>query len=171
MATTDDQGERFRVVDEEGRPLGIATRAEVHADPTLIHRSVHVVVETSAGTLFQRRGFAKDTGPGAWDTACAGHVDLDEDFLDAARRELGEELGLEGVEPEPLGRTLLRGQRETELCGVFRLRHDGPFRVALPEVAGLAVYPPGELPDPLTPAAEHVLAWLAAHRAAAVPPE
>ncbi|MEZ5102380.1 MAG: NUDIX domain-containing protein, partial [Thermoleophilia bacterium] len=90
---------------------------------------------------------------------------------DAARRELGEELGLDGVEPEPLGRTLLRGARETELCAVFLLRHDGPFRVALPEVAGLAVFPPGELPAPLTPAAGHVLAWLAARRAADGPPE
>ena len=42
---------------------------------------------------------------------------------------------------------------ETELTTVFRLAHDGPFTVRLPEVAGLAVLPPGGRPDPLSPSA------------------
>jgi hypothetical protein len=42
---------------------------------------------------------------------------------------------------------------ETELTTVFRLEHDGPFTLQLPELAGLAVLPLGERPDPLSPSA------------------
>ena len=34
---------------------------------------------------------------------------------------------------------------------VFRVRHPGPYRLAPPELAGLAVLPPGERPGPLSP--------------------
>jgi len=36
---------------------------------------------------------SKDTFPGCWDSSCSGHVDAGEDYVTAARRELGEELG------------------------------------------------------------------------------
>ena len=42
---------------------------------------------------------------------------------------------------------------ETELTTVFRLEHDGPFTLRLPELAGLAVLPRGERPDPMSPSA------------------
>jgi isopentenyldiphosphate isomerase len=160
---TDDQGELLVVVDGRDEVVGHRTRRECHADPTLVHRSVHVLVETRDGMLFQRRGFGKDTGAGAWDTACAGHVSPGETYERAAARELLEELGLAGAEPELLGKTIVHGEGETELCAVFRLRHDGPFSVSPPEVAGLAVFRPGERPAPLTPAATQVLAWLGRH--------
>ena len=71
---TDDQSERFQVVDADDREVGVRTRAECHADRALIHRSVFVCVETPAGTIFQRRGLGKDSNPGWWCLACAGHV-------------------------------------------------------------------------------------------------
>ena len=138
--------ELFCVVDEDDRVLGLRTRAECHADASLIHRSVFVLVETTAGMLFQRRGFGKDANPGAWDIACAGHVDGEEGYAAAARRELGEELGID-ADPELLGTLLVRMPRETEMAAIFRLRHDGPFSVALPEVVGLAVFRPDEEPS------------------------
>ena len=42
----------------------------------------------------QRRSFAKDNCPGLLSSSCAGHVDSGEDYLTAAVRELGEELGI-----------------------------------------------------------------------------
>lgn len=161
-ATTDDQTELFEVVDAEDRPLGARTRAECHADPRLIHRSVFVVVETSAGVLFQRRGLGKDSHPGHWCLACAGHVAAGETYRDAAARELLEEVGVAGAEPVLAGSFLMRLATETEMAAVFLLSHDGPFTVQLPEVIGLAVFPAGERPSPLTPSAEQVLDFLAA---------
>ena len=88
-----DPDELFDVVDEHDRVVAQAPRREVHAR-NLIHRAVHVLVHDEAGRLFlQRRSPKKDTFPDCWDSSCSGHVDAGEDYLTAARRELGEELG------------------------------------------------------------------------------
>jgi isopentenyl-diphosphate delta-isomerase len=53
-----------------------------------------VIIHDANGHLFlQRRSPSKDTFPNCWDNSCTGHVDAGEDYLTAARRELGEELG------------------------------------------------------------------------------
>ncbi len=85
--------ELFDVVDEADRVVGRAPRSEVHARQ-LIHRAVHILVHDEGGRLFlQRRSLGKDTFPGCWDSSCSGHVDAGETYLQAAWRELGEELG------------------------------------------------------------------------------
>jgi isopentenyl-diphosphate delta-isomerase len=85
--------ELFDVVDLDDKVVGQSPRREVHAQK-LLHRAVHVLVHDPNGHLFlQRRSMSKDTFPGCWDSSCSGHVDAGEDYLIAARRELGEELG------------------------------------------------------------------------------
>jgi isopentenyl-diphosphate delta-isomerase len=85
--------EFFDVVDEADRVVGRAPRREVHAQ-RLSHRAVHVLVHDGAGRLFlQKRSADKDSFPGCWDSSCSGHVDAGENYLEAAWRELGEELG------------------------------------------------------------------------------
>jgi len=147
------------VVDATDRVIRHARRAECHADATLLHRSIHVVVETSSGLLLQRRGFEKDKGAGLWDSACAGHVKPGETYVDAATRELEEELGL-SAEPQFVGTCRVRGDGESELCGVHTLTHGGPFTFELPELSGLCVFRRGELPPNVTPALQQILAWL-----------
>jgi isopentenyl-diphosphate Delta-isomerase len=143
------------VLDAEGRQIGSASRAVCHADPSLIHASVHVVVVTGSGCLWQLRGYGKDSAPGHWDHACSGHVSLGEDARTAAVRELAEEIGVvvEAGALDELARVLCELGTETELTTVFRLEHDGPFTVRLPEVAGLAVLPRGRRPERLSPSA------------------
>jgi hypothetical protein len=51
---------------------------------------------------------------------------------------------------------------ETEMTCVFRARYDGPLTVHPPEVIGLAAFPAGEVPEPLTPSARQVLEFLRA---------
>jgi isopentenyl-diphosphate delta-isomerase len=85
--------ELFDVVDGDDQVIGQAPRREVHAR-NLLHRATHVLVHDATGQLFlQRRSMSKDTFPGCWDSSCSGHVDAGEDYLAAAWRELGEELG------------------------------------------------------------------------------
>jgi isopentenyldiphosphate isomerase len=150
------------VLDAEGREVGSAPRAVCHADPALIHPSVHVVVMTTDGCLWQLRGYGKDSAPGQWDHACTGHVSLGEDARTAAVRELAEEIGVAVARGalEEIARVLCELGTETELTTVFRLLHDGPFTVRLPEVAGLAVLPRGRRPDPLSPSARLLSARL-----------
>lgn len=157
----DDPAEELVVVDAEDRVLEHRRRAEVHADPTLLHRSLCVIVDTVGGTLWQRRGFAKDSDPGAWDLACTGHVGArDPDLETAVQRELQEELGIAG-DPVLVGRLVVELPEERELVAVYRMWHPGPFVVAPPEVAGLVVYPAGTRPEPLSPWSTKVLEWLA----------
>ncbi len=162
--SSDDQSERFQVVDEHDRELRTATRAECHADPGLIHRSVFVIVETDAGRLFQRRGLLKDTHPGWWCLSCAGHVAAGESYAESARRELAEETGIEGVELERIGTLLMRFADETEMAGIFAATHSGEMIVRPPEVIGLVAFPAGSEPDPLTPSARLVLDFLHAQK-------
>ena len=88
--------EWFDVVDARDRVIGRETRAEVHRRG-LLHRAVHIFVYRPDGALFlQKRSPDKDTAPGRWVSSCSGHVDAGEDYETAARRELGEELGIDG---------------------------------------------------------------------------
>ncbi len=85
--------ELFDVVDANDQVIDRRTRREVHA-LNLLHRATHVMVYNLEGHLFlQRRSMKKDTFPGCWDSSCSGHLDAGEDYLTAARRELGEEIG------------------------------------------------------------------------------
>ena len=90
--------EFFDVVDSEDLIVGKASRVQVHNNQ-LMHRSVHILVFNSTGSLFlQKRSIIKDESPGLWDSSAAGHVESGEDYLSCAKRELKEELSLSGVQ-------------------------------------------------------------------------
>jgi isopentenyldiphosphate isomerase len=119
------------LVDEEGRIVGRAARAEVHGNPSLVHPVVHCLVENQRGQLLlQLRSQRKDVQPGRWDTSVGGHLAVDESVEAALVREIGEELGVRVAryEPRSLYRYVMRSEIETELVYSFLLQHDGPFR-------------------------------------------
>ncbi len=90
--------EMLDIVDAHNRVIGCAPRREVHR-LGLRHRAVHMLIQDGEGRIYlQRRSPHKDVDADLWDTSAAGHVDRGEDYLDAARRELNEELGLNDVE-------------------------------------------------------------------------
>jgi len=119
--------EIFDVLDEAGQVIGRATRAEVHQNPALIHRAVHILVFRPDGRLLlQRRSAAKDIDPGLWDSSVGGHVDAGEDYPTAARRELFEELGLADLSLQPLYDFIYRSAVETEAIRSYRAEWAGP---------------------------------------------
>ena len=82
------------VVNERDEVVGKATRGDIHAKQ-LWHRAVHILVfDASSNIYVQKRSLSKDCSPGLWDTSAAGHVDSAETYLNAAQRELNEELSL-----------------------------------------------------------------------------
>src|SRR3954468_24269501 len=88
----------IQVVNEQDQPLGGAPLDKIHAEG-LRHRVVVIFVEDDTGQLLlQKRGPHVATHANRWDVSSAGHVDEGEDYLTAAKRELSEELGLQGVE-------------------------------------------------------------------------
>ena len=90
----DQSKDLLEVVDSDNQVVGTEERGVVH-ERQLMHRSVHILVKNKSGKFFlQKRAMHKDSEPGMWDTSAAGHVDVGEGILHAAKRELKEELGL-----------------------------------------------------------------------------
>jgi isopentenyldiphosphate isomerase len=115
-------------VTDDDRVLGPIARRLCHGNPSLIHRSVHVLVVNSAGSLLlQKRSLRKDTQPGKWDTSVGGHVGFGQSYEEAARREAEEELGLVLGTLEYLYPSRIRNSVESENIRTFLHLSDGPF--------------------------------------------
>jgi isopentenyl-diphosphate Delta-isomerase len=91
------------VVDEkdniiEKRPLGECVNLG------LLHRAILVVLldATMKKVYLQKRSEKKNFFPGRWSASCTGHVSSGESYLQAAEREVSEELGLTDVKLQPL---------------------------------------------------------------------
>ena len=80
------------LVDANDREIGRTSRKEAH-EKGLLHRiAVIYLVKVQGQILVQQR-----LDYGRFDHSSAGHVDPDESYADAAKRELKEELGVDGI--------------------------------------------------------------------------
>ena len=92
MSVTEEQ---VIVVDADDVPVGTMGKLAAHREGVL-HRAVSVVVYRDDGrVLLQQRAEGKYHSPGRWSNSCCGHPRPGETALDAARRRLREELGLD----------------------------------------------------------------------------
>ncbi len=133
MAT--DDKELLEVVDRDGNVVGLAERSELHGNPSLIHRVVHVLVFNTRGELLlQRRSQEKDVAPGKWDTSVGGHVNPGEDMRGAALREMGEELGITDASVDFLYSYLFTDRIESELTSTFSFIYDGDINFNKEEI-------------------------------------
>lgn len=130
--------EMVDVVDENDRVLRLVTRAEMRRE-RLRHRAVFIaILDGSGGLLVHRRATTKDIWPGWLDIAVGGVVTSGESFESAARRELAEEIGVEGVDPMPIdgGRIGVYDDAEVSLVGrCFQVVTSGPFTFSDGEVS------------------------------------
>jgi isopentenyldiphosphate isomerase len=127
--------EYFDIVDENGEVTGAAQRSECHGNPKLVHRAAHVLVFNSRGELLlQLRSMDKDIQPGRWDTSVGGHLGVGEDYMDAAYREMAEELGIVDAELEYLYDYPLRNEIESENIRSYKTVYDGEIRYQESEI-------------------------------------
>ena len=126
MGLVYDHDELLEIVDGHGNIIGSAPRAAVHGNPSLIHRVVHVLVfNTSGDLLLQKRSYTKDVAPGRWDTSVGGHVGFGENLIVSSKREMEEELGIVGHEPEYMYSYMHSNSYETELVMSYRCIYGG----------------------------------------------
>jgi isopentenyl-diphosphate delta-isomerase type 1 len=136
--------EFLEVVDEGNQVIEIASRHEIH-EKGLRHRSVHIFIFNTQGELYlQKRSPSKDQYPEHWDTSAAGHTGPGESPLEAAQRELMEELGI----IVPLTEVLeYPACLETgwEFVTLFTARTDDPIHLNLEEATIGRYFTPAQL--------------------------
>jgi isopentenyldiphosphate isomerase len=129
------EDEILEVVNTDGEVIRTLPRSEIHGDPSLIHKVVHVLVFNSRGELIlQKRSMDKDVAAGKWDTSVGGHVNPGESLDEAVIREMEEELGIRGCKPEFLYSYIHSNPYETELVYTFSCIHDGEINFNTKEI-------------------------------------
>lgn len=151
QASTESHPERSpdEMVDEvapDGSVIGLVPRSRMRSEH-LRHRSVFVAVVSERGDLLvHKRSEAKDVWPGWWDVAVGGVCAPGEPWDAAARRELAEELGIEGSVVESLGTGAYDDPHVSLVAAVFMCRTEGPFVFADGEITEAHWVPRGEIP-------------------------
>lgn len=128
-------------VDEADQLLGSLPRAELR-ERGLIGRAAFILLFNSAGELcVHRRTLSKAVYPGYWDMAAGGMVSADESYIQCARRELHEELGVAGAELQEHGRFFFDQPGNRIWSAVFSAYSDAPLRTQPEEVLEAAFVP------------------------------
>ncbi len=105
-----------------------------------------------------------------WDLP-GGTLDRGEPPHRAARREMHEELGLDGVEWEPLGQVVITGRRHTDLLSCFGAElHDPVLELDHGELLEARWFGKGQLPSDRAPQVTAILGHVAALLAQVPPP-
>lgn len=117
------------VVDEHDDVIGAASLAEAWKKG-LIHRIVFVIVQDNQGRiLLHKRAPTMQLYAGRWDTA-GGHVDVTPSYLETAKLELHEEVGIENVELTEAGALYTEdaydnGVQAKRFIKIYRTHFDG----------------------------------------------
>jgi len=86
--------ERVIYVDENDQPIGAGTREEAWVNGTYV-RLVRVMIRDEKGRiLLQHRTKTVKSNPNLWTNSAGGYVDAGESWIDAANREMHEEIGI-----------------------------------------------------------------------------
>lgn len=128
----DSASEQVVLLGSDGKPSGVADKAEVHGTDTPLHLAFSMYLfDDQDRVLVTRRALSKKTWPGVWTNSCCGHPAPDEKLEDAVRRRVRHELGFELDEihsllPEFGYRAVDdSGVVENEFCPVFWARVPG----------------------------------------------
>jgi isopentenyl-diphosphate Delta-isomerase len=129
-----DAAEQVVLVDDDGRPIGVADKATVHTAHTPRHLAFSCYGFDERGRLLvTQRARTKLTFPLVWTNTCCGHPAPGEELADAATRRLKFELGLDvdqmrTVLPDFGYRASDGRVEENEFCPVLVCRISGePF--------------------------------------------
>ena len=131
----DPGDELVDVVDEDDRVVSVVPRGEIRTN-NLLHRCTYVLVERSDGLIHvHRRTETKDVDPGKYDMLPGGVCSAGETYGDCAVRELAEELGIDGVDPQFRFKHRYSGSDGETWGAVYEVVWDGVIVPQAEEVA------------------------------------
>jgi isopentenyldiphosphate isomerase len=132
------------VIDAQGNTIGVVTRKELRLR-RLPHRCTYLLVFNRRGDLFVHlRTAGKDVFPSHWDVTVGGVLAAGESYESGALREAEEELGVE-VQPHALFPFRYSDSASVVHGMVYRVQHDGPFRLQAEEIVRGEFVPVEEL--------------------------
>jgi isopentenyl-diphosphate delta-isomerase len=83
------------IVDKGDNFIGVEEKERCHDGDGILHRGfLAMVINDSGELLLTRRSDRKRLWPGFWDCTVASHVIKGEDYIQASRRRLSQEIGL-----------------------------------------------------------------------------
>jgi isopentenyl-diphosphate delta-isomerase len=113
------------LVTEQNKIIGVLPKIAAHNKNTPLHRGFSVFLFNESGELLlQKRSGKKKTWPDTWSNSCCGHPQANEEPLDAAKRHLNHELGIQAqsiamILPDYRYRFEKDGVVENEICPVM----------------------------------------------------
>lgn len=92
----DNLSEHVVLVNENNEPIGTMPKSKVHSRETPLHRAFSVFIfHQDRKLLLQQRSKTKITWPLIWSNSCCGHPRPGESTIEAAKRRVKEELGID----------------------------------------------------------------------------
>ncbi len=155
--------EKVVLVTENDEVLGLMEKMQAHENG-ILHRAFSVFLFNENGKmLLQKRASEKYHSPEQWTNACCSHPRAEETYLQAAKRRIREELGIDCVLEEKfwfvykadVGQNLW----EHELDHVFTGIYEGEFHLNPEEVAEVRYVSMEQLESELKQNPEHFTEW------------
>lgn len=155
-------------VSRAGEPIGSVSRHDAHAGEGILHQAFSILMVEGEGPdarlLLCRRNPRKPLWGGVLADACAGHPKPGEDLPEAAKRRLGEELGI-ACPLAQIGHVVYRedhgdGNCECEWCAVFVGRAPAGLHVNTEEISEVRSVPLNEIDGYLAGRPEHLAPWV-----------
>lgn len=112
------------IVDANDKVVGSATKDEVRQKGLLSRVSFVILLNAKNELFLQQRKATKTTYPLYWSGSAAGHLRTGESYLEAALREVEEELGVK-TSLQEIGK--FTSEVDKEIVTVFIGKSDGPY--------------------------------------------
>ncbi len=138
---------KTNIVNEKDEIIGQISESEAHKNKNVITRAAAVFLFNSKGELLlQKRSKNKFRFPLYWTCSASGFVDQGETYIDAALRELNEELGIKVKNQDLvfLFKKLLFIDIK-HMVSVYKVIYDAPINFLNPEVEKAEFFPEREI--------------------------
>ena len=120
---------KIAFVNEQDEIIGSGFKEEAY-EKGIFHRIVAIFIFNSHGDLLIQKRTSTVTAPNLWDKSAGGHVDEGEEYLQAAKRETEEELGVKDIALKEVGKFFLKevseGRIKNRFHMVYRAHYDWP---------------------------------------------